>query len=67
MEVSTRYVIYKLKPIMGSDSQALVKVLFKGFDSNMFETEQEAIDCLVKNGMTFNDYIILKQVYITDF
>lgn len=65
MNVNTRYVVYELNRVMGSEKHlALEKVEFKGWVSNDFPTEEEAIGALVKDEKTYEDYVILKQVYI---
>lgn len=65
MEVNKKYVIYELNRVMGSEKHlALEKVEFKGFQSNRFDTEEEAIQCLIDNKKTYEDFVILKQIYI---
>lgn len=65
MDISKKYVVYELNNVMGSERhKALEKVEFKGFRSNSFESEEEAIEALVEDDKTYEDYVILKQVYI---
>jgi hypothetical protein len=65
MDVRVKYVVYELNRVMGSEKHlALEKVEFRGITSNWFETEEEAIQALVEDKKTYEDYVILKQVYI---
>jgi hypothetical protein len=65
MDISVKYVVYELNRVMGSERHlALEKVEFRGITSNWFETEEEAIKALVEDKKTYEDYVILKQVYI---
>jgi len=65
MDIRVKYVVYELNRVMGSDKHlALEKVEFRGITSNWFETEEEAIQALVEDEKTYEDYVILKQVYI---
>ena len=65
MNVRVKYVVYELNRVMGSEKHlALEKVEFRGITSNWFETEEEAIQALVEDKKTYEDYVILKQVRI---
>lgn len=65
MDVRVKYVVYELNRVMGSERHlALEKVEFRGITSNWFETEEDAIKALVEDEKTYEDYVILKQVYI---
>ena len=65
MKVIKKYVVYQLKMVMGSkDHLALEEVSFKGMTFNGFDTEEEAIQALIDDERTYNDYVILKQVFI---
>lgn len=67
MKVKIKYVVYELNSILGNDQhQALEKMEFKGFVSNGFETEEEAIQALIIDNRIYNAYLILKMVYITE-
>lgn len=67
MEISKRYVIYKLNRVLGSPEHlALEKIEFDGWVRNSFDTEKEAIQALIDNEKTFNDYVILKQIHLSD-
>lgn len=62
----TKYVVYELNRLIGSESHlTLQKVEFSGWQSNNFNTEEEAIEALIKDEKTYDDYIILRQVYLT--
>jgi|TARA_B110000967_G_scaffold175774_1_gene188780 hypothetical protein len=68
MEVNKKYVIYELNNIMDSERQkSLEKVVFDGFESNSFDTEDEAIDVLIRDQKVYQDFVILREVYITDY
>lgn len=67
MDITKEYVVYELNRVMGSEKHlALEKVEFKGWKSNSFETEEEAIQALVDDEKYYEDYIILKVVSITN-
>jgi hypothetical protein len=63
MDVHEKYVVYELNRVMGSEKHlALQRVDLPQY--NGFDTEKEAIQCLIENKKTFEDYVILKQIYI---
>jgi hypothetical protein len=65
MDIRVKYVVYELNRVMGSERHlALEKVEFRGITSNWFETEEDAIKALVEDKKTYEDYVIIKQVYI---
>lgn len=64
MNIIKEYVVYKLSNLLGSDELCLKIVEFKGYQNNSFDTEEEAIEALIEDKRTYNEYIILKQVYI---
>jgi hypothetical protein len=65
MEVIKKYSVYAFNPVMGSDIHlALEEVEFKGWVYNSFDTEEEAIQALVKDEKQYTEYIILTKVYI---
>lgn len=67
MEANIKYVVYELNNVMGSERhKALQKVEFKEWVSNGFASEEEAIEALIKDEKTYEDYVILKQVYLQD-
>ena len=67
MRISKKYVIYKLNNIMGNQQHISLELLhLNGFKSNSFETEDEAIQVLIENNRTYKNYVILRQVYITN-
>jgi len=66
MNVNKQYVIYELNNVMGSQQhKALEKVELSGWKSNSFETEDEAIQALIDDEKTCEDFVILREVYIT--
>jgi len=65
MDIHKKYVVYELNKVMGSESHlALEKVNFKGWKSNSFDTEEEAIQALVDDEKTYEDFVILRQIHI---
>jgi hypothetical protein len=65
MQIEKKYVVYELNRVMGSEQHlALEKIDFDGFLSNSFNTEDEAIEALIKDGRTYQDYLILRKVNI---
>lgn len=65
MEIVKKYVVYELNQVMGSKKHlALEKVEFKGWVSNNFDTEEDAIQALINDEKHYEDYVILKQVFL---
>ena len=66
MSTQIKYVVYEFNRVMGSEKHlALQEVEFAGWlNSNLFDTEEEAIQALIENKKTYEDYVILKQVRI---
>jgi hypothetical protein len=65
MGIVKKYVVYELNRVMGSEKHlALEKLEFKGWVSNNFDTEEEAIQALINDEKHYDDYVILKQVFI---
>mgnify|MGYP003456137577 FL=1 len=65
MVILNKYVVYELNRVMGSEKHlALEMVNFKGFVSNSFDTEDDAIKALINDNRQYEEYVILKQVYI---
>jgi hypothetical protein len=63
MKVDTKYVVYEFNEVMGSDRHlALNPVEFRGFVSNWFDTEEEAIQALIDGNKQYENFVILKQV-----
>jgi hypothetical protein len=50
---------------MGSEHCALHLVEFRGWVSNSFETEEDAIQALITDNKVYIDYVILKRVSIS--
>ena len=65
MEIVEKYVVYELNRVVGSEKHlALEKVEFKGWVSNNFDTEGDAIQALINDGKHYVDFVILKQVVL---
>ena len=65
MEIELKYKVYELNNVMGSSKhKALEEVEFKNWKSNSFDSEEEAIKALLDDEKTYEDYLILKTVYI---
>jgi len=65
MDIIKKFVVFELNNVMGSERhKALELVEFKGFVSNSFDTEEDAIEALVKDKKTFEGYLIIRQIYI---
>lgn len=65
-ETTLKYVVYRLKGILGTDNYSLVKVDFPSWLTyNGFDSEEDAINALEELEETYTDFVILKQVYIT--
>ena len=65
MEIVEKYKVYELNNVMGSPKhKALEEVEFKGWKPNSFDTEKEAIEAILEDEKTYEDYIILKTVFI---
>lgn len=63
MDVQIKYVVYRLNSVLNSNSHlALEKVEFRGYCSNSFDNEEEAIQALFDDNRTYEEYVILKQV-----
>jgi len=72
MNYTKRYVVYETtrinyEPIDRTETLALCPVKFTGFISNSFETEQEAIETCVEQGIKYQNILIIPQIYITDY
>jgi hypothetical protein len=68
MDVTTTFEIYELNSVLDrKDGLTLKKVGFNPWGCNSFETKQEAIDSLIKNHKTFQEFFILEKVYLTNY
>jgi len=69
MNYTKRYVVYETtrinEPYDRNVILSLCPVNFKGWQSNSFETEQKAIDACVEEGITYQNLLIIPQIYIT--
>ena len=67
MTINKKYVVYELNNIMGNEQyKSLSKVRFDGWQRNSFETEEEAVQALIDDNRVFENFVILREVYITD-
>lgn len=67
LKIKKKYVIYELNNILGNDKhQSLQKLEFKSWTNNNFNTEEEAIQALVNNKLLYENYIILRSIFITN-
>ncbi len=65
--VSIKYVVYELNNVMGSERhKGLEKVNFDGWIQNRFDREEEAIKAIINNDKKYEEFYILKEIYITD-
>ncbi len=65
MDIKKHYVVYELRNVMGNDEyKALSEIRFNNWKTNSFETEEDAIKAMIEDDMKYNDYVILKQIYI---
>ena len=66
MEISKKFEVYQLNPVMGSRQHlSLEKVEFSTLGwVNTFDTEDEAIQALINTGRFYEEFVILKTVYI---
>jgi len=66
MNIITKYKVYELNNVLGSSRhKALEEVGFN--NGNNFDTEEEAIKAIVDAEKFYEDYVILKTVYINNF
>lgn len=64
MDVIKKYSVYEMNNVMGSKKhKALQKVEFEDV-SNNFDTEDEAIQALLNDRMHYEDYVILRIIFI---
>jgi len=65
MGVNKKFVVYELNNIMGNERhKSLEKVEFKGWRQNSFDTEEEAIQALVEDEKHYEEYLIIRSIYI---
>jgi hypothetical protein len=65
MEVTKNYVVYEFNKVMGSEKHlALQEVEFKGWVTNWFDTEEDAIQAIIKDEKTYEDYVILQRIRV---
>ena len=66
MKISKKYIVYELNGIMGTQKMALSQTVFKGIVSNSFDSEEEAIEAIEKNGRTYIEFLIIPRIYMRD-
>ena len=65
VEIVKKYVVYELNRVAESPRHlALERVEFRGFVSNWFDSEEEAIQALLAEGRHYEDFLILVQVQL---
>ena len=63
IEIVSRYTVYETVTLFGSNENSLQEVNFGG-TINSFDTEEEAINALVKAEKTYKEYLIIKTVFL---
>lgn len=67
MKINKKYKVYRLNNVMGSsEHKALEEAQFDGYKANSFDTEEEAVEALVEDEKTWDEYIILPTVFIEE-
>ena len=64
MRPTIKYVVFELNSLLNSNNLTLEKYQFDDWVSNSFNTEEEAIEALIKEDRTYCNFYILKQVYL---
>lgn len=64
MEIRKKYVVYGLRNILETNALALVEIEFDRYMINSFDTEEEAIQALIEDEKTYQEYLILPNIYI---
>lgn len=67
MEATKKYVVYELNRVMGSESHMALKEVKFPKTLNAFDSEEEAIQALIENKMTWVHYLIIPRIYITNY
>lgn len=65
MEIEIKYVVYEKISAFGSDSSCIKEVDFGWQTGSKFDSEEDAINALIKHKKTYDDYLILRQIHIT--
>lgn len=66
MRIITRYRIYELNKIMGSDKHLALEKVSVDWDS-AFDSEELALKALIDNEKTNEEYLILKTVELLNY
>lgn len=64
IEISTYYRVYEFVNVLGNAEYKALKEVYFSNGSSQFETEQQAVEALVTNNKTYDNYIILKEFYL---
>lgn len=66
MEVVKYYMVYTIADLLGSKNNLVLQpVEFRnGWTPNKFDTEEEAIEALVTENKTYEDFLIIKHLFI---
>lgn len=70
MDVYYEFVVYKLNNLLGNENEnhkVLEKVEFGNTTANSFDSEYRATQALIESGKTYENFVILKQVYIRNY
>lgn len=67
MNIKNKYVAYNLNSVLNSPNLCLEKISFDSWQANEFDTEEECIKALVKDELTYQNIVILKEIYITNY
>ncbi len=66
MTVISRYVVYELNKVMGSDKHLALEEVFSPGWKSSFTTEEEAIEHIIKMDRKYEDFLILKKICVID-
>ncbi len=68
MKIEKKFVVYRLDEQYINETKGCIlqELRFKGYQANWFETEVDAIQALIEDGKTHEEFIILKSVIIRE-
>ena len=65
MKIDKTYVVYRLNHLPDTDTRSMLeKMDFSGWRVNNFKTEKEALEAIIADDLTYEDFIILKHYYL---
>ena len=68
MKTEIYFTVYELNRIDSLNQNLyLEKIEFKGLQSNLFSSKEEAIQALIKGNRTYEEFVILEHVRIDEF